>query len=67
MEAQEARRRQMVEVVRGAVARATGRVYRIALDTLDEQSLMELRRLLRDLEQDKQTAVNNARIYPWRR
>lgn len=30
------------------------------------QSLRELRRLLRDLDQEKQAAVGRARMFPWR-
>ena len=48
------------------MARATGRRYRIDLDALAVKSLRELQRLLRDLDHEKQAAVNHARMFPWR-
>ena len=65
MDADEARKRRLVEVVAGDVARATGRRYQINLERLDEHSLRELQRLLRDLDGEKQAAVRRARIFPW--
>lgn len=65
MDAAEARRRRLVEVLQGDIGRATGRRYQITLDALDEHSLDELRRLLRDLDCEKQAAVRRARIFPW--
>ena len=65
MEAEEARRRRLIDVLRGEISRATGRRYQIDLDLLDEKSLQELRRLLRDLDGEKQAAVRRARIFPW--
>lgn len=56
----------MVEWLRAELARATGRRYRIHLDPLDLESLRELQRLLRDLDHEKQAAVNRARLTPWR-
>lgn len=47
--------------------RATGRRYQIDLDALDVQRLRELVRLIRDLDHEKQAAVNRARMVPWRR
>ena len=44
----------------------TGRLYRIDLDALDLASLRELQRLLRDLEDERGRAVQQARINPWR-
>ena len=52
------------------VGRDTGssdRRYPIDFDALDVQSLRELVRLIRDLEHEKQAAVNQARMMPWRR
>lgn len=40
---------------------------RIDLDALDVESLRELQRLLRDLDHEKQPAVNRARLTPWTR
>ena len=67
MDASDARRRRLVEVVRGEIRRATGRRYEIDLDALDERSLQELRRLLRDLDGERRAAVQRARIFPWQR
>lgn len=55
-------RRRLVEWLRAELARATGRRYRI-----DLESLRELQRLLRDLDHEKQAAVNRARLTPWTR
>lgn len=59
-------KRRLVEWLRAELARATGRRYRIDLDALDIESLRELHRVLHDLDHEKQTAVNRARIMPWR-
>ena len=45
----------------------TGRRYLIDLDALDVESLRELLRLLKDLDQDKDAAVRKARLEPWSR
>ena len=58
-------RRQLL--VRAETARATGRRYQIDFDTLDVQSLRELVRLIRNLDHEKQAAVNRACMMPWRR
>ena len=34
---------------------------------LDDESVRELQRLLRDLDHEKQMAVQQARLQPWRR
>lgn len=60
-------KRRLIECLRAETARATGRRYQIDFDALDVQSLRELVRLIRDLEHDKQAAVNRARLMPWRR
>jgi hypothetical protein len=59
-------KRRLVEWLRAELARATGRRDRIELDALDVESLRELQRLLRDLDHEKQSAVNRARLTPWR-
>jgi hypothetical protein len=59
-------KRRLVEWLRAELARATGRRYRIDLGALDAESLRELQRILRDLEHEKQAAVNRARLTPWR-
>lgn len=56
----------LIRQVEGAAARAAGRRYQIDLAALDMNSLRELARLLRDLEQDKDSAVRRARTQPWR-
>ena len=60
-------KRRLVEWLQAELARATGRRYRIDLDALDVESLRELQRLLRDLDHEKQAAVNRARLMPWTR
>lgn len=57
----------LIEWLRAETARATGRRYQIDFDALDVQSLRELVRLIRDLDHEKQAAVNRARMMPWRR
>jgi hypothetical protein len=57
-------KRRLVEWLRAELARATGRRYRIDLDA---ESLRELQRVLRDLDHEKQAAVNRARLMPWTR
>jgi phosphoserine phosphatase len=57
----------MIRLIESEIAQVTGRAYRIKLDNLDEESLREVIRLIRDLRQDKQAAVYRARITPWRR
>jgi len=60
-------RRRLVEWVLAEVTRATGRRYAIKLEALDDESLREFQRLLRDLDHEKQMAVQQARLQPWRR
>jgi len=58
-------KRQLIEWLRAEMARATGRRHAIKFEALDVDSLRELVRLLRDLEHEKQAAVNRARMMPW--
>ena len=60
-------KRRLIEWLRAETARATGHRYQIDFDALDVQSLRELVRLIRDLDHEKQAAVNRARMRPWRR
>jgi hypothetical protein len=60
-------KRRLAEWLRAELARATGRRYRIDLDALDVESLRELQRVLRDLDPERQAAVNRARLMPWTR
>lgn len=65
MSSMEHDKHRLVAQLRSELARA-GRRYLIRLDALDVASLRELQRLLRDLDLDKQAAVNRARREPWR-
>ena len=49
------------------ITRATGRRYSIKLEALDDESLREFQRLLRDLDHEEQMAVQQGRLQPWRR
>jgi len=60
-------RRRLVEWLVAEITRTTGRRYSIKLEALDDESLRELQRLLRDLDHEKQMAVQQARLQPWRR
>ena len=60
-------RRRLVEWITAEVNRQVGRRYEVAWEALDDESLRELQRLLRDLDHEKQMAVQRARIQPWRR
>jgi len=66
MDQKDYQRRRLVEWIVAEVMRSTGRRYRIQLDALGDESLRELQRLLRDLDHEKQMAVQRARICPWR-
>ena len=57
---------QLIRWLRAEIARATGKRYQVQLELLDTTSLRDLQRLLRDLDHEKQMAVRNARLFPWR-
>jgi hypothetical protein len=59
--------RQLVAAINSMIARATSRRYAIALDLLDDSSLRELMRLLRDLEEESRMAARRAQLQSWRR
>jgi len=59
-------KRRLVDGLRAEIQRATGRRYRIDLEALDPESLRDLQRLLRDLEDERRRAVQQARMMPWR-
>ena len=59
-------KRRLIEWLRAETARATGRRYQVDFEVLDVQSLREFVRLVRDLGDEKQAAVNRARMMPWR-
>ena len=50
-----------------AELRVTGHRYQIDLEPLSDESGRELLRALRDLDYEKRSAVNRARMQPWRR
>ena len=60
-------KRRLVDWLRAEMTRQAGRRYLIDLESLDIKSLRELQRLLRDLEDEKQTVLNRSRLTPWRR
>jgi hypothetical protein len=60
-------RRRLVEWITAEVNRQVGRRYKVEWEALDDESLGELQRLLRDLDHEKQMAVQQARLQPWRR
>jgi len=57
----------LVEWPTAEITRATGRRYGIKLEAMDDESFREFQRLLRDLDHEKQMAVQQARLQPWRR
>lgn len=59
--------RDLIRWIETEISRTTGRRYRIDLDALDLQSLREFQRLLRDLDSEKAQALNQSRLFPWRR
>lgn len=67
MDQRDYQRRRLVEWLVAEITRTTGRRYSIKLEALDDESLRELQRLLRDLNHEKQMAVQQARLQPWRR
>ena len=67
MDQKDYQRRRLVEWLTAEVQRQVGRRYRIQFEALDDESLRELQRLLRDLDHEKQMAVQQARLQPWRR
>jgi len=60
-------RRRLVEWLVAEITRTTGRRCRIQLEALDDERLREIQRLLGDLDHEKQMAVQQARLQPWRR
>ncbi|MEZ4364600.1 MAG: hypothetical protein R3B48_30770 [Kofleriaceae bacterium] len=60
-------KRRLIEWLRAETARTTGRRHAINYEALDVDSLREFVRLIRDLEHEKQAALNRARTMPWRR
>jgi hypothetical protein len=67
MDQKDYQRRRLVEWLVAENTRTPGRRYSIKLEALDDESLRELQRLLRDLDHEKQMAVQQARLQPWRR
>jgi|GEM_PF-1380429 len=58
-------KRRLIEWITAEVTRQVGRRYQVAWEVLDDRSLREIRRLLRDLETEKDIAVRQARLFPW--
>ena len=59
-------KRRLVEWLRAEINRQVGRRYdRLDLESLDLNSLREFQHLLRDLDDEKRMAAQQARIYPW--
>jgi hypothetical protein len=56
----------LVRAIEREIYHTAGRYYRIELELLDVQSLRELHRLLQDLDDEKRSAANRARLMPWR-
>jgi hypothetical protein len=67
MDQKDYQKRRLVEWLVAEITRTAGRRYSIKLEALDDESLRELQRLLRDLDHEKQMAVQQARLQPWRR
>ena len=59
--------RQLIAGLRASWRRATGRDYHVDLNPLNVTTLRELQRLTHDLDHEKLTAVQRARLMPWRR
>jgi hypothetical protein len=60
-------RRHLIGSLVAQIQQVTGRRYAIKLDLLDDESLREVQRLLRDVDHEKHQAVQQARLWPWRR
>jgi hypothetical protein len=59
---------QLVRALIAEMHRLTGgRHYRLHLDELDVDNLRELLRFVRDADTERCSAINRARINPWRR
>ena len=59
-------RRRLIERLSVEMTRSAGGRYRIDLAALDFESLRELQRLLRDMEDEARKAAQRARMMPWR-
>jgi hypothetical protein len=53
--------------LKAETSRMTGRAYQIDYEALPAESLREMMRLMRDLDQEKANDVRRARMMPWRR
>jgi len=67
MDQKDYQKRRLVEWITAEVNRQVGRRYRIQFEALDDESVREFQRLLRDIDHEKQMAVQQARLQPWRR
>ena len=60
-------KRSLIQWLWAEMARAAGRAYpHLDLEALDLPSIHDPQRLLRDLEDDRRRAVQQARLFPWR-
>ena len=57
--------RDLIRQLQAMIAR-TGRRYQIDVEALHVASLRDLQRQLRDLEDDRRHAIQQARLSPWR-
>ena len=65
--AEEDTKRALVRWIEAEITRTCHRHYRIAWDQLDTGSLRDFQRLLRDLHDECERAVQHARLFPWER
>lgn len=56
-----------IQAINAAVRQQSGKYYELRLESMDDMSLRELRRLLRDLADEKLSAMRCAQRQPWRR
>jgi hypothetical protein len=67
MDPPDGQKRQLIQWITVEVSRRAGRRYDVSWEALDDASLRELQRLLRDLDHERQMAVQQARHQLWRR
>lgn len=63
--AEEGTKRALVRWIEAEIMRTCHRHYRITWHQLDAGSLRDVQRLLRDLDAERRTAVQRARMTPW--
>lgn len=63
-----ARTRTQADLV-ARIRQMTGKMYpklEVAIESMDEQAVMDLIRMLSDLRHEQDKAVRNAQMFPWR-